>query len=222
MSLNVPVADMGGYALLQLYVGKFSPYARSIFEVARAAAPQNETMHRFLAFTHQGRGEGAEANELYELGIRRFQGNDLTMARLLNQRMHWLIGHDELDEARGITIADPLSAAMLASLDDSQQALAKLRRALFDTVPSDTTRRRDISLWAGHFGDPHLALAALRAAADERGVQMAYAWLPQLAPMRRLPEFKAYLLDIGMVDYWKAYGWPDFCQPLGERDFACI
>ena len=68
MSLNVPAADLGGYAMLQLYAGKFSPFARDIFEEARAAAPQNETMHRFLAFIHAGRGEWARANELYDLG----------------------------------------------------------------------------------------------------------------------------------------------------------
>ena len=43
---------------------------------------------------------------------------------------------------------------------------------------------------------------------------MAYVWLPQLAPMRRLPEFKAYMREIGMVAYWQEYGWPDFCRPL--------
>jgi len=44
---------------------------------------------------------------------------------------------------------------------------------------------------------------------------------PQLAEMRRLPEFMAYLREIGMVDYWKEYGWPDICHPLGENDFEC-
>jgi len=44
---------------------------------------------------------------------------------------------------------------------------------------------------------------------------------PQLAEMRRLPEFMAYLREIGMVDYWKEYGWPDICRPLGKDDFQC-
>ena len=192
MNLNVPAADMGGYAMLQLYAGKFSPFARDIFEEARAAAPQDETRHRFLAFIHAGRGEWAKANELYDLGIRRFEGDDAAVSRMLNQRMHWLVGRSEIEEARAITIADPLNAAMLESLDDSQQALAKLRRAYAATDPSNPNRLRDISLWAGHFGDAVLALDAMRAAADKRGNQIAYAWLPQLAPMRRLPEFKAY------------------------------
>jgi hypothetical protein len=96
-----------------------------------------------------------------------------------------------------------------------------LRDAYAATVPGNPVRRRDISLWAGHFGDPALALDAIRAAADERGVLMAYAWLPQLASMRRSPQFKTYLRDIGMVDYWHKYGWGEFCRPLGKHDFEC-
>jgi tetratricopeptide (TPR) repeat protein len=223
MNLNMPAADMAGYALLQLYVGKFSLFAREILEGARAATPQDDTMHRFLAFIHAGRGEWARANELYDLGIRRFEGDDAAMSRILNQRMHWLVGRHELEEARAHPIADPLNAAMLDSLDDPQQALAKLGRAYAyaATVPGDPNRLRDISLWAGHFGNAVLALDAMRAATDERAVLIAYAWLPQLADMRRLPEFKILLRDIGMVAYWQEYGWPDFCQELGENDFEC-
>jgi adenylate cyclase len=221
MRLNVPLAEMGGYAMLQLYAGKFSPFARDIFEKARAAAPQGETMHRFLAFIHEGRGELARANELYDLGIGRFEGNDSTVSKLLNQRMHWLVGRNQLEKARTITIADPLNAAMLESLDDPQLALAELRHAYAATVPGNPNRRRDIALWAGHFGDPALALDAMRAANDERPGQIAYAWLPQLAPMRRSREFREYLREIGIVDYWKEYGWPDLCRERGGDDFDC-
>ena len=70
-SLNVPSADMGAYAILQLYAGKFSPFARDIFEEARAADAAELSLHRFLAFAHAGLGEWARANELYESGIRR-------------------------------------------------------------------------------------------------------------------------------------------------------
>jgi len=26
---------------------------------------------------------------------------------------------------------------------------------------------------------------------------------------------------MGMVDYWRARGWPKFCQPVGADDFTC-
>jgi hypothetical protein len=39
--------------------------------------------------------------------------------------------------------------------------------------------------------------------------------------MRRLPGFKTYMREIGMVAYWQEYGWPPFCRSLGEHDFEC-
>ena len=39
--------------------------------------------------------------------------------------------------------------------------------------------------------------------------------------MRRLPEFKAYMRELGMVAYWEKYHWPPFCQPLDQHDFEC-
>jgi hypothetical protein len=27
--------------------------------------------------------------------------------------------------------------------------------------------------------------------------------------------------DHGLVDYWRAYGWPDLCRPLDGDDFEC-
>ncbi|HWN36865.1 MAG TPA: hypothetical protein VNP02_00115, partial [Gammaproteobacteria bacterium] len=98
---------------------------------------------------------------------------------------------------------------------------AKLRRAYEATVPGDPNQRRDIGLWAGHYGDSKFAFEAMRAATEERAVLIAYAWLPQLADMRKLPEFKTYLREIGMVDYWKDYGFPDICREVGEDDFKC-
>ncbi len=209
MNLNVP-AGMAGYAMLQLYAGKFSQFARDIFELARAATPQEETIHRFLAFTHAGRGEWARANELYDFGIRRFEDNDATVSRILNQKMHWLVGRKDFAAARAVPIDDPLNLAMLASLDSPEDALAELRGAYAVAATGKPIHGRDIALWAGHFGDAALALEAMRAATDERSNQIVYAWLPQLSSMRRLPEFKMYMRDIGMVDYWREYGWPDF------------
>jgi hypothetical protein len=42
------------------------------------------------------------------------------------------------------------------------------------------------------------------------------------AEARRLPEFKALVTGLGLVDYWRATGWPDVCRADGEHDFTCI
>ena len=46
-------------------------------------------------------------------------------------------------------------------------------------------------------------------------------WFPDLAPMRRTERFKTIVRKAGLVDYWKARGWPDACRPMGTDDFVC-
>ncbi len=41
-------------------------------------------------------------------------------------------------------------------------------------------------------------------------------WMPEAAAMRRLPEFDQLVDAVGLLDYWKQYGWPDDCRPSGD------
>ena len=140
---------------------------------------------------------------------------------MLNQRMHSLVGLGDLEEAQKLAIEDPLNASMLASLNTPDKALEELRVEYANTARGNPRRRRDIGVWAGHFGDAKLAFAAMTAAIDEQNVHTAYVWLPQLAAMRQLPEFRDYLRKIGLVEYWQRYGWPEFCRSTGAHDFEC-
>lgn len=49
---------------------------------------------------------------------------------------------------------------------------------------------------------------------------MKVLWHPELAPARGDPRFIGFLRQTGLVEYWRAHGWPDFCQPEGES-FRC-
>ena len=46
-------------------------------------------------------------------------------------------------------------------------------------------------------------------------------WAPEFAPLRKTERFKAYVRKTGLVDYWRARGWPDLCRPMGADDFVC-
>jgi TolB-like protein len=46
-------------------------------------------------------------------------------------------------------------------------------------------------------------------------------WLPHAEPARKTDRFKAYVRKVGLVDYWRARGWPDLCRPVGSDDFVC-
>jgi TolB-like protein/tetratricopeptide (TPR) repeat protein len=39
---------------------------------------------------------------------------------------------------------------------------------------------------------------------------------PNLARFREDPRFQALVRDTGLLDYWRAAGWPDLCRPLGD------
>ena len=41
-------------------------------------------------------------------------------------------------------------------------------------------------------------------------------WRSDMAPFRQDPRFAAFVTELGMVDYWREYGWPDVCQPAGD------
>jgi hypothetical protein len=48
-----------------------------------------------------------------------------------------------------------------------------------------------------------------------------FLWGPLYAPVRKTERFKAFVRKRGLVDYWKARGWPEFCHPTTGDDFVC-
>jgi len=46
-------------------------------------------------------------------------------------------------------------------------------------------------------------------------------WSAFMAPARKTERFKAFARNTGLVDYWRAKGWPEFCRPMGADDFVC-
>jgi tetratricopeptide (TPR) repeat protein len=99
--------------------------------------------------------------------------------------------------------------------------LAELRRqaaARPQVVPSSR-----IALWAAIFGDPKLALQALREDQDpgRRRITAMALWRPVMTDVRQLSEFKDLVREWGLVDYWREFGWGDHCKPVGDNDFEC-
>jgi TolB-like protein/DNA-binding winged helix-turn-helix (wHTH) protein/Tfp pilus assembly protein PilF len=107
-----------------------------------------------------------------------------------------------------------LLQAMAQRLDDRSAALSWLESAFAETGWDHTQHL--IAIWAAYHGDPRLALDALSSAPEDW-----YFWLPLMAEVRRAPEFRSIVRELGLVDYWQAYTWADFCRPLGEAGFEC-
>lgn len=51
--------------------------------------------------------------------------------------------------------------------------------------------------------------------------ELAELWLSIYAPLRKTERFKKFVREAGLVDYWKAGGWPDLCHPTKGDDFEC-
>jgi hypothetical protein len=101
------------------------------------------------------------------------------------------------------------------------EARAELRKQ-FSMQPRIIAASR-IALWAAIFGDPRLAVQALREDKDlaRRRITALALWRPVMAEARRTPEFKQLVREWDLVDYWKQYGWGDHCKPVGADDFEC-
>jgi hypothetical protein len=81
--------------------------------------------------------------------------------------------------------------------------------------------RLQIGALAARFGDPELAMTSFEETFNSSPEQVYAIWRPVYRDMRKLPRFKEFARDVGLVDYWKQYGWPDMCRPFGENDFEC-
>ena len=49
----------------------------------------------------------------------------------------------------------------------------------------------------------------------------SFAWTPEGAAFRRDPRFAELATRVGMVDYWKQYGFPDGCRAGIDAPVTC-
>ena len=52
-------------------------------------------------------------------------------------------------------------------------------------------------------------------------ISATWFWHPTYAAVRKTERFKKVVGDLGLVDYWRARGWPAQCRPVGAGNFAC-
>ncbi len=76
-----------------------------------------------------------------------------------------------------------------------------------------------------HMGDPRRAFATFEAA-ESRFDQHFYRalWSKAGREARQHKDFPAFAARVGLLDYWKTYGWPDRCRPApdaGADSFEC-
>jgi adenylate cyclase len=194
-----------------------------VLERARAEDPLAPAMALFLSQAYLTHGEIPAALTEIDRGIKLKLGrprlNMLAFWIAMNQNDRPEIDR-RLQALRETSDGSPRLEHHfgLAKLIDSPAvAVAEIRRlALLDT-PGE---RIGLSLWAAYFHAPELSLELLaREAAN--GEAMPILWQPLMRDARKLPAFKELVRAAGLVEYWQAYGWSDFCHPDGAGDFSC-
>ena len=53
------------------------------------------------------------------------------------------------------------------------------------------------------------------------GSDIGLLWHPIYAPVRKTERFKKIARGLGLVNYWRERGWPEFCRPTTGDDFEC-
>jgi len=175
---------------------------------------------RMLAWARMLNGRTDEALSLYDAAwdqddvLRADCSNEAVLVALADGDQgavgKWLIRARESTELG----YSSLHRAMAEHLEHPPAARAELH-ALFEQS-REHLEDGFIAVWAAYFGDNELALEATL-----RTPNSWWIWHPLMAPVRNRPAFKDMLVELGLVDYWKTYGWGDYCRPEESGSFVC-
>lgn len=106
-------------------------------------------------------------------------------------------------------------------LEAPDQVLDFLETLAGDANRSWPNKFEQIALIAAFIGEPAFAFDVFYD--DLRNTRIRYGtlWYPVMSGVRQLPEFKAFVREMKLDDYWREFGWPDSCWPYGDDDFVC-
>ena len=129
------------------------------------------------------------------------------------------------DTLRGIPSGAVLPGAVSVPPGAVEEAIRLLRNAPAQTPsPQIILKGTPFAFVYVYAGTPDRVLEKFEPTA-ENGLlgdpQPGLLWGALYAPVRKTERFKAFVRKIGLVDYWKARGWPEFCHPVGADDFTC-
>jgi TolB-like protein/DNA-binding winged helix-turn-helix (wHTH) protein len=217
------LAEVRGYFLLQVgRVAEAIPY----LERARSTDPLMAFNARVLGDAYTDAGALSAALAEFDRGMQTgshtavLQGYAVVAALASGDRREM----DRRLAALWPSAATDAHVRMARFLDDPAGGVSELRNFIArEPAAADGLTALVLAHWAGYYGDASTALALLRQIPRQlfSGDDVALAlWRPMFSEMRRLPEFNEFVDEIGLVDYWRVYGWPDFCEPVGES-FAC-
>ena len=193
-------------------------YKRSLelLEAARRNDPLNHRVSTWYFFILGLLGDMRRAEEEYEhsnaSSPHQYASDFITRLRLGTGNV---VSRDE------IVYSTPTFNAAKEYLDSPKEGLAELHKLYSDENNLSEADITDIMIWAACFGDPEFAMDAMEKGIKINAIGLFKIWLPVMRDVRQLPRFKEFVREIGLVDYWNEFGWPDLCRPLDNGDFEC-
>jgi len=106
-----------------------------------------------------------------------------------------------------------LHRRMVQFLGKPAGAAAEIRKLSATAISHE---KATLAEWAAYYGEPVLALELLTESMPRPGGP-SMIWQPVFGATRALPGFETLVRDIGLADYWRVYGFADFCQPVNQR-----
>ena len=223
------------YALMLVRSGRIA-YAQEQLEIAMTLEPLGGRPTAFAWHASLAQGHIAEAQERsnWQSGEANTIENNLDIAFNQNDPEALKAAIRAIPEAN-LSNFDPdgrnkplnlsyinLFGPLLAEFDSPERALSILRDVYQDESVRWARKRHDVAMAAAYFGDPRFALTVKGEEVRIGPVRMSAVWYPVMSEVRRLPEFKELVSDLNLVEYWRVYGWADYCEPMGENDFTCM
>jgi hypothetical protein len=216
MDLASESTDYVFYGLLRFYsvVGHFDKYNKLIEEARRVDPLNLEILTYYLGvFTFSGDAQGIE--EEYERAKALVEDpdyldDDITYSRVFA---------NNIVSRNSIKYSDLVCDTAKEFLDSPPEALEALHRIFTKNLSS--AQFMYLSAWAAYFGDPEFAMEAIEKGFSIEASGLFFVWTPIMHGVRQLPRFKEFIREIGLVDYWEQFGWPELCHPTDNGDFEC-
>jgi DNA-binding winged helix-turn-helix (wHTH) protein/TolB-like protein len=203
------------YVLLLMAAGRLES-ARALIKQFRETEPLHQPLLGVLMQDDAELRDEKAADAVYGLGRALFGDQWFYGDGVAN----WIrLGRGEIE---ALDISDPLFSVFAERIGDPDAALVLLNSAAQDPQYQSAVGFANLAIWAAYFGDTRLAVNLLEKSVSRSAFQMHVVWLPEFDEVRQSPEFKSLLIEMGLVDYWRATGWPEVCRAVGRDDFVCI
>ena len=211
--------DHDFFIVFYMTVGKIKG-AQELLKKMRRNDPLNQLIvgwfysnYGFLGDRQRAEEEYRSRNKLLLRSFSDWHDDDITAVRL---------GSGDVISRDEIVSSIPINTKLKDYLDSPEEGLMELRRIYSSDDYLNLYDLSMISVWASYFGEPELAMDVIEKHSRMNSLN-SYLWFPIFREVRQLPRFKEFVREIGLVDYWKEYGWPDtnICRPVGDDDFEC-